>query len=377
MKVLTSKSALDAAVQVATIGVAGGSDESALHSHYLFRVTTDRVELLATNGKRTFASAIVSGAVVEGDPVNFTIAAWRLRQWLQVVPDGDITLKYDNAVVKATFGKNTTKFSSVDPSAFPFWDSILSEAEVTVKVPSDRLFGALSYIKPFVSDQETRTPQIVSTECRDSTLFATDTVGVALVHLPGFDAAKFRLHGADIPAALSFLGSKSTGDVELLEHERCLILRREDGSLVGISKWTFDFPKLKIDRESPPKCTFTVNVASLQFALKFLSVSAVKNDDAVTFSFEGNQLKLSAVSAAGDSESMAVDTTATESLAAFADAGYSSFTLSRKYLEPLIASLGGETLTFGVGWTAKNGFVQFRQGRGGDDFVSIVMWMKR
>ena len=379
MKLFSTKADLDKAIQVATIGIAGGSDDASLASHYLFRVTDSGVDVLATNGKRALAGATLTNCTIQdgSEGKAFTVAGWRLRQWLQVVPDGALTLDFDSGVVKAAFGKTTTKFASLDPSAFPYWDAVLKDAKVTAKMPYDRLFGALAYVKSFTSDQETRTPHLVATECRDGTLYATDAVSVAVVTVPGLEKAAVRIHGADIPVVLSFLGLSDTNDVEILEHDKCLFFRRDDGALAGVSRWTHEFPKLKIDKDEKDKCSFTVKVDGLRFALKFLSVSAVKDDDTIYFSFPNDTVTVSAASAAGDRESTVIETTTTENLSALSEANHDGFALSRRYVEAILGSFGGETLTFGVNWTPKNGYVRFRQDRGGDDYLAIVVWNRK
>jgi hypothetical protein len=379
MKIHMTKSALESAVQVATIAVAGGSDDAALTSHYVFRITETSVEVLASNGKRTLASAVVAGATVDGVPATFTVSGWRFRNWLQVVPDGDLTLNVEGATIKASFGRNSTKFSSLDPAAFPFWDGNLAKAVLVAKTPATRLFQALSYAKRSASDDESRTPQMVAAVMRAGQLWATDKAILSVVKLPGLEKSEFRIHRNDIPSALAFLGSKNFGDVEILEHERCLFLRRSDGAVVGISRWPHEFPpNVKLPPVDVGMASFDVKIEDLQFALKLLNVSAKKDDTTITFTFKGDdRLFLSVAGFAGDSEEVPLDLAAFTNTDALVQSKHSSFTIGREYLEGAIATHGVETLSTHLTWNDKGGVCFFRADKGGDNFTTLVKWVSR
>jgi hypothetical protein len=366
MKIHMTKSALESAVQVATIAVAGGSDDAALTSHYVFRITETSVEVLASNGKRTLASAVVAGATVDGVPATFTVSGWRFRNWLQVVPDGDLTLNVEGATIKASFGRNSTKFSSLDPAAFPFWDGNLAKAVLVAKTPATRLFQALSYAKRSASDDESRTPQMVAAVMRAGQLWATDKAILSVVKLPGLEKSEFRIHRNDIPSALAFLGSKNFGDVEILEHERCLFLRRSDGAVVGISRWPHEFPP-------------NVKLPPVEGGMASCEVTSEERRWAtITFTFKGeDRLFLSVAGFAGDSEEVPLDLAAFTNTDALVQSKHSSFTIGREYLEGAIATHGVETLSTHLTWNDKGGVCFFRADKGGDNFTTLVKWVSR
>lgn len=380
MKIKVAKGDLESAIQVATIGVGGGEDDN-LSTHYLFRNRDGKVELLASNGQRLLASAqVVAAEITDADDgAAFTVAGWRLRQWLGAVGDEVLTLEFKDGIVRASAARGSIRFGSLNPKDFPFWDDTLKAAKSVAKIPSARLSNVLAYCRNFVSAEENRSPQMAATECRQGTFNATDAVSVSLVTVPGLEDSSMRVHGKDAAAVISFLGLKGSDEVEILEHDRCLFLRRGDGSLLGVSRWMHDFPNLKLDKNEQDRCWFSVSTEDLTSAMRFLSASAVKGDMNLHFRFDNGKMVLSMTSAsgAGDQDEQAIQCIEHENMDLLANEGYTEFVLSKKYVEIIAAQFGQDTLKFGVSWTKRNGYVRFRHERDGDDYLTIVVWARK
>lgn len=383
MKFKTTKKALEAAIQIVTAAV-DGSDDAKINSHHLFRVgALNQVEVLSANGSRLLAGAPIKGAVmedaVEGDA--FSVPAYRVRNLLPLLKDDDeISFDSSGGITRIKTPRGLGKTGALDPKHFPFWDEQLTTAKSVGKVPVKRLAEMLSYIKPFISDQETRSPALVATECMNGVLYATDSVGVTLISSPMLKASTLRIHGNDIPSVLSFLALKGADDVELLEHDRVLFFRRDgEGSLIGVARWIHDFPVLKISKDDADKCWFSVDTASLTDSIKYLGVWAEKDDPTLRFGFDGPKLVLSVKSGSGDAEEeqQVIPFIEHDGMDALKADGYQGFALTKSYVETIAEQFGEKTLRFGVNWNKKNGYVTFRLKRGEDDYFSLVVWSKK
>jgi hypothetical protein len=123
MKIEVAKSDLEKALRISNITVGSGAD---LSSHYLFRVNGGSVEILSYD-MRAFSRAPLKSTFQGEDGDAFTIEAWRLDRWVSGVGDGTLSLSYSEGDVQATGPRSKVRFRSLDPSKFPFWDSLLME----------------------------------------------------------------------------------------------------------------------------------------------------------------------------------------------------------------------------------------------------------
>lgn len=374
MKINTTKAAIISATKIVESAVAGG-DESVLASHFLFRVVDGVVHILGSNGKRLLASAVVADAVVEGDPTPFTVSSWRFTQLINMSPDGACTMDFDGASTKVSINKRTIRFASLDPSAFPYWDSVLEGAPVTATIKAGRLFSALSFIKPFVSTLDTRTPALTSTECRSGTFWATDSQSLAMANVAGLAGSTIRIHHSDISPVNAFLGLDADLDITIREHETTMFFVRPDGGVFGVSRWTHPVPAIKFD--DSVKCSFTVDVESVRYGLRFLSVATAKGDDRLRFDFRDGKVFMSVDAVAGGREEYEVQSKDLVDIDVFLNSGRTSFDINTNHLTAVLASASGADATFGVNWTPKNGYILHRQGLSdGGQHTAVVTWRK-
>ena len=373
MKITTSKSQLAAATKVVESAIAGG-DDSSLAAHFLFRVVDGAVHILASNGKRLLASSVLTGAVVEGDAATFTVSGWRFAQFLNMSPDNACILDFDGASTKVSIDGRNLRFASLDPSAFPFWDDALKSAQETAVIKAGRLFAALAYVKPFVSTLDTRTPALAATECRAGTFFASDSQSLAMASVPGLEKTAIRFHYADIAPVNAFLGLDADLDISIREQATTTFFVRPDGGVFGVSKWIHAFPELKMSRDY--LASFTVNVDILRYGLRFLSVASAKTDDRIRFEFRKGKVVLSVDAVAGGREEFEVDTKDLNKLEDLLDTGRTTFDVNGNHLTALLPTVSGDDVTFGVNWTAKNGYLLYKHMNGNDEYDAIVVWRK-
>jgi DNA polymerase III sliding clamp (beta) subunit (PCNA family) len=389
MKIKVKKRNLDAALQVVIIAV-GSGDDTDIRTHYLVRynVETDTTTILSQDGRRLFAEAPILECEVETDVTSgydaFTVPGSRLRQWLSAIENGDedLTLTSGDGVVKATAKRGTGKFGSLNPKDWPYWDVTYEESKEVARIRGTHLTNIFTYVKNFISDQETRSPGIVATESRDGILNATDSVGVALVCSPDLEKSTLRVHGKDIPSLVSFLGLQDD-EVALREHDRCLFLRRDDGSMVGSTRWIQAFPILgglekKPDPSKPSKASFALNRAEVLGAIKYLSAFAKKDDRSLQFKYADGNMTLAMRSGSGsqdDEEQVlaCVEHTGMDELKA---EGHGVFTLDKEYVEVVANAFEQDAMFFRVEVTKKNGYVCFFHDRDGDSYFTVIVWVK-
>ena len=382
MKVSASKYNWEQAVQIAFLA-SGGNEESGIPGYFLIRFVDGGIELLGCNASRQVAGGPVIGAsVVEGkDGDSFTVPARRFRDLLLLCKDEDeVLIEHDNGVSKATSPFGGSKWGSQDPKNFPLVDSTIKAAVLVGEVPSVRLVNILNYAKVFTSDQETRNPALVAMECRDGLLSATNSVGVAMITSPLLEKSTLRVHNKDVGVLTAFLSLKGSETVEILEHDFCLIVRRKDGRYCAVGRWMHELPSLKLKRDDPPKCSFSVPTADLALALKYLDVFCGEKDKHLRCRFKDDDLILRMASASGDSENVekAVRCDAVDNLSLLSAAGHQEFVLSKGFVEILVKAFEGlPSIPFGINWTTVNGYVTVARQEGEDDYFTTIVWLKK
>lgn len=395
MKFSVSKDDLEAALSVASIGLASSDDDGDISAHYLFRVKDGRVQILATNKLRLFASATLRNAVVtegaEGDA--FTVAGKRFTKFLSALGDNDVvSVDHASGISKITAAPSALapiKLASLNKADFPFWDTTLAEAKVTTKVPSKRLGGALNYARHFCSERETQQAALAATECRSGTFTATDSIAITLVTMQGLGDSQMRVFTKDIQALIGFLMSH-TDVVELAEHDRCLFVNRAEipaedplwQSNVGVTRWAHGIPALKVNKDEQDKCWFEVSINDLDRTLKILGASSANDDLDVGIRFDGSRIVFSATSGTGSAEreTQPVPCQNQENMASLAEGGFPEFFVAKKYIErvaDLFRQPTPSNLRFGVSWTKKNGYLRFRNTVDEVDFLTIVAWARK
>jgi hypothetical protein len=164
-------------------------------------------------------------------------------------------------------------------------------------------------------------------------------------------------------------------DVSIREHETTIFFVRPDGGVYGVSRWTHAFPNLKIDSNTV-RASFTIDVESFRYGIRFLSVAAAKGDDRLRFSFRDGSLILSVAAVAGDREEFTVVTKNLDGIDSLVEVNKGEFDINTNHITGILDTVDDETVTFGVNWTPKNGYILHRHSVGGDDHVAIVVWKK-
>jgi len=382
MKIEVAKSDLEAALQVVSIGTSGtGSD---LSTHFLFRheVVDDdeRVSILAYNGRLGASIPLVCKVTVEEEAASsFTVESWRLKQWLAAAADTALTLEYDDGTVKATALKGSVKFRSLDPSSFPFWDESLAQAKKIVDLEATRLHAALSHAKLFTHEKDTTKPHLSVTEVQNGSLRASDMASLTLITIEELAESNLRIHGKDLQQVLSYLALIADEDVEILETERNLFLKRSDEGILSVGRPHNAFPPIKVDKDSDDMHWWVVSTHDLDCAVKQLASSAAKEDHRLTIDFdpEGNEVLLSMTSASGSTDCLQLECPehgSSENPESPLPEG--GFAIKYPYIQRFLSQYKQKALRFGINPQGKKGgWIRFRDARGEDDYLTLLIWL--
>jgi len=151
-----------------TIGQTTLSSATDITSHFMFMTEKNKAYVVSTDLPRTFSKIPLTGSKVsykdeETDSARFTVSGKRIIQATSV-SQGVITISYDHPNVSFASDKGTLTFASLDPDTFPDWESKLTQATTNVEdpcaVPSDVLAEVLTSLKPYVSEDESKRPEL-------------------------------------------------------------------------------------------------------------------------------------------------------------------------------------------------------------------------
>lgn len=379
MKIEVAKIDLESALAVSTLTVGSGTD---LSSHYLFRKTGAGVEILSYD-MRTF-SGIPLKCISEGED-SFTVEAWRLDKWLSGVADGVLTITSDaNGEVTAKGTKGRIRLRSLDPSKFPYWDRLYSDAKVDGTIVPSTLNRAINVSKCFVSTDDTQKPEICQIEAINGTLWSTDRRALSHVRV-AMPELNMRIPGKDIPTITKFLSLKDTlnGDVTLLTSERsandgggaCAFIRRADGGYIGVSRPNAPFPKLDVNPENDDESSFVLDLIDFKSAVSVLSASAPKNHETIRLRYLDGRVVASMPSDAGGEDDYPLTV---KGDIVNGDAFADGFTVGHNYLKSIADAFGVAELKLGVNRRGKGGFIGVRHKdpveSGATDYFAVLVW---
>jgi len=386
MKFQVAKQDLDKAIRTVSNSLSGAPD---LSGHFLFRRipnVTDKVEIC------TYAGRLYSGALciaqVDGDDASFTIEGKRLKTLLGVVEDCALSFDFDGTVVTVSVpGMGEQTFESLNPDNFPYWDETLSKAETTSQVPVERILAALTYCRPFIAGEETKTPSLTVCEVRQGTMYASiPHLGAGVyVTVPLLEKSNLRIQVKDFGAVLSFLGSVE-GDIEIKETDRFLFFLSSDGQLFGWGKYLAEFPKAK----NPPDTDqhwWKIEVNRALRTLPFLKAGADWENQRVRIlrTSETGPLQFQMLSRTSKMTQVSLPVLESGKLDGATDLPAAGFSLGYgPFLNMLELHREDETITLGITQsTVKSGagYVRvvdnkFGEGAEADRYITIIAWLQ-
>lgn len=388
MKFQVAKRDLEDALKVVTPSLS--SNGSDLSTHYLFRLTSSKddggekgVEMLTYSG-RVFSSSPLKAKVLDEGEGSFSIEGKRLKKFLGFVEDAALDFSFEDAIVTVKCPKGTQKFQSLDPSQFPFWDKQVVDAKETATLPAGRLLAALDYARNFVSDNESNDPQFCVAEARGGILYSSDRRAIILIKVAGLENAGIRIHGKSMGGFLSFLGTFPEGaDVEILEHDRSILMRRGDGALFGEALFLArfpDLPNLKMDEVDDH--VWTVNRDVLLKTIGFLVSGAAWEENRILVQPGDDVITLSMPNETGDKTELKVDALMEEQKGTH-PVPLDGFNLDHKCLCQILRArhdlddvrIGINQMEVGEVKKVLRGYSRFVDERDGDKYLTIHAWL--
>lgn len=374
MKITVAKPDLEDALQVASITLSPGDE---LTAYFLFRHTDGHTEVLTTNTRACSAVPLTCVVEDEGDGT-MNIEGWRLQQWLGGIGDVAVTMEAEGpGIVKLTSPRSTVRLRSRDAQQFPYWDKTLAEGVAKATIAADRLASAFNYASNFVYDRDTTSPTITQIEVVDGALWSTDKKAISKITVPELANCTFRIHAKDIVPVTKFLSLKGTEKVTVIEHDRMVFFRRDDGALVGAARPQSSFPKLNsVDSNDRPEIEWDVLTSDILAGIQCLKASAEKGNEVLRFDYDtdAKTLVLGVASMAGGEDVYPVEASDVAGVDNIPEGG---FKLDFPYLQRIIGHFGGDSLHFAANRVAKKkgaGYVRFNHVANGDEYLTVVVW---
>jgi len=390
VQIEVAKRDLEAALKIAASAMASGQTTD-LQSHYVFRETGGKVQVL-TNTHRTFCGAPLT-CQVDGTGA-FSVEGWRLRQWLQAVGDVSLTFKFVVGGVEASSPRGSMTFPSLDPANYPWFDDNIESAEIVSTLNAARLAQVFGYLQPLILDREGTHAQMSLTEVNEGSLYATNLESMTMIRMsdPTADgdspltlgSSELRIHVKDVGSVVGFLKQDSDAKVEILEDKgKCVMFRREDGSVFGTSRPNAGFPKFPKDVsvDAGDNSFFEVSVDEISSGITWLSAGAKRDATSVRFRWVDNDsLVMAMESASGGEIKLPIDAIEHDGL----DTGFPStgFKVPYSYISLLTKHFKADKVRFGIqskldedGAHTGKGYIRFRNEAGGDVYQTLLAWL--
>jgi len=389
MKIQMAKKDLEAALKVVNpaLGSGGGSDE--VMTHYVFRVLEDEdgnwgTEVLTYGGRLCAKAPIISKVErADDDPTMFTVEGFRLKGFLGPADDlFTLELKDKSTVVYHGSFDEAPEFQSLNPDKYPLWDKGLAAAKKIGSVSAAVLRKSFQWARLFTLDDEVRRPDLCVFESRKGQIYSTNTKTVVLVTVPGLEESKMRVHGADAVKILSFLDVAGEGEVDVLESDAALYLKRSDGAVFGESRFSSKFPKsLTLGKVASDPLWWEVEVKALQEIMTQLLAVASTTDNRLRFQDApdgSDAVRISMVLDSGKGSAAKI----LPKLKLGGDdkakpLRKNGFALDHNELKQLLSAHTGDTIRFGIHQREDKpaGFVRFSYEEGAACQI-ILAWLK-
>jgi|LauGreDrversion4_2_1035121.scaffolds.fasta_scaffold99855_2 DNA polymerase III sliding clamp (beta) subunit (PCNA family) len=401
MQVVVAQKDLKAVLDIAQNTLGSSADIS---SHFLFDVKeNNQVNVMSSESKRLYSCVPLSPCKSTGVG-KFTVEGKRLVQAVNAIGDGStIILDSDDKgnVTLSREGKSKGKmnYPGLDPDTFPDWENEVSKATLSKVVSSKLLTDCLNAIKPYVSTEDTKRPELCQAIIKEGKMMATDAFSLAVLKSDSLSGIDFKIQLKDFSNVLKFLKAHENQDVEIYVNDKSHILKSQDGTIIGFMRSQHNFPNLPShflnSFDWTPRRVWAFDKEALLSGIKLISSGADKNDFFVTFDHPEDSLTnptltmdslterdslveevpLLVVNPADATEfplKMVINNQQQEKQGA--DTGH--FKFNYKYLENVLSSTGSEVV-FGCNKENNKGYMLFRNKICDKDvdMVSIVAWV--
>jgi hypothetical protein len=401
MKITISTQDMKAAVSLAVNTLGTNQD---ITSHFVFVKDGNGASVMSCNLPRTFSKVPLLGAQVSGEG-SFTMEGKRLLQILGAVSGVlEIESSDEDKTVKVSLPKGKLALTSLNTESFPSWSARLEGASSVKKVPSGIFFDTLNSLKAYVSQEDSRRPELAMVYLSNGDAYACDGFGMSVARHADLAGVDLKIHTKDVASVLKFLKANDSDQIEVLKGDQAYFLKSEDGAVFGMMDIPHKYPQTILNYSEAfdwtPQRVWGVTKSGLATAIKFLRAGADKDDVMVTFSDEGDMLppKLSMRPATGsgglsynlepvtleDSEQDPDSITSPDERmfakrlkeGVVGDEPFDSFSFNWQYMNRAMESMTSSNVFIGCTQENNRGYMVFKTLQPSNvETVSVVGWM--
>lgn len=360
------------------VSMASGGTAGDLANYILFRpvenIVGEKVLEVLAHSSHTFASATVTGkAEISGSSDPFLVEGARLLQFLTATGSGSVTLWGDEKGVKVQSenARKPVNYPSQSAARWPFLDEQMATIKETARVKAGEFSGALEHVKQFIF-QDTKEMSVNLLESRDGYLVSTNRVVAAMACLPDLKDANIRILRADVNAVTTWLGRNADDtEITILEGEQFMVLRRPDGSILGVNRPLVGFPAKFLTPQIAAVGNITLPKAATLKSLKILISAANKqeSDRVVTIKGSGTVLTLEMDGASGEvnDQEIVLEHPVPDDFPTFS-------VLDGQFQKVLECQHSGNNVTLGYLLRGQGGMTLFRETVGSLELITAQAW---
>jgi DNA polymerase III sliding clamp (beta) subunit (PCNA family) len=285
MKITVSAQDLKETLKIAQSTLSSNQD---ITSHFIFTSEEAGLSVMSCSPPRQFSKIPVIGATVQ-DKGTFSIDGKSLITAASVCT-GVVEIEYDDEDKSVSLTMENTSSAatgSLDPESFPPWIKKFEQATKTAEISSSILYDALNTNRHFVSQDDTRRPELAMVLIEDGHAYACDGFMLNISKHDDLKGMDVKIHNKDIAPLMRFLKSYEGNVIEVLNGGSATFFKAEDGALFGVMDLPYTFPPITQQYSNAfdwtPRRVWRLSKENFINGITFLSAFADKNNLKVTF----------------------------------------------------------------------------------------------
>mgnify|MGYP003971994427 FL=1 len=284
MKITVSAQDLKANLSIAQNTLGNNPD---ITSHFIFTNDNSGVSVMACSPPRQFSKIPVIGATVQ-DTGTFSIEGKRLITATNVMT-GVVEIEYNEeekeVSLKGSEGEATT--ISLDPESFPPWVDKFNQASKVGEISSSILYDTLNTNKQFVSQDDSRRPELAMVLIEGGKAIACDGFMLNMSRHDDLQGMNIKIHYKDISPLMKYLKAYEGNVIEVLSGGQATFFKAEDGALFAVMDLPYTFPPITQQYADAfnwtPRRVWRLSKENFMNGLTFLSAFADKTNYKVSF----------------------------------------------------------------------------------------------
>ena len=285
MKITISSQDLREALKLVQNTLSTNAD---ITSHFVFTSEGTGVSVMSCSPPRQFSKIPMVGATVQGEGT-FTLEGKSLISAVGVC-NGVIEIEYDEEQKSVSLNvenQGGAQASSLDPESFPPWVDKFNQATKICEKSSSILYDTLNTNRQYVSQDETRRPELAMLLIEDGQAYACDGFMLNISRHEELKGMDLKIHFKDFAPLMKFLKAYEGNVIEILTGGQASFFKAEDGGVFGIMDLPYTYPPITQPYSKAfdwiPRRVWRLSKENLMNGLTFLSAFADKTDYRVIF----------------------------------------------------------------------------------------------